>query len=90
MADNATMISPRGFRVLNRMCWHAMDNARGDTPAHIYFGGWGPLALLFPTLSPLGQETAVARAIRELVNAGLIKPIGTAARGHRQHYEITL
>jgi hypothetical protein len=90
MADTVTTVSPRAFRVLSRMCWHALDNPRGDTPARTYFGGWEALALLYPNQSPKAAHVSVGREIRELTAAGLVKPIGNPYRKQRQAYLITL
>lgn len=90
IADQVTTVSPREFRTLNRMCWHALDNPRGDTPAHVYFGGWEALTLLYPNQSPKAAHVSVARDIRMLADAGLIKAVGNPYRKQRQAYEITL
>lgn len=80
-------VSPRARLVLVKMALLAMDK---DRPP-IYFAGWAPLAM------PLGYpaydgnaERAVARAIRELVDAGFVKPYGAPGPGHNVTYALHL
>jgi len=85
-----TRISPRGRLVLFRMCWHVLDNPKGSTPAHTYFGGWEVLELLFPDQTPGSAHVTVAGAIRELTDAGLIKVVDNPNGKRRLAYLITL
>jgi len=80
-------IRPQARVVLLDMASVARD--RGETPG-IYWAGWAHLAqtLGYPTYSPTAHR-AVARAVRELIDAKLIRPINEPGRG-RQAYEITL
>jgi hypothetical protein len=73
-------ITVHAYLVLVYMCSTAMDRERPDgTPGRLYFAGWKPLAVVlgYPRAmddGPLERpaERAVARAIRELRQAGLI------------------
>lgn len=80
-------LSPRARLVLTRMCSAAKD---ADTPP-IYFGGWGPLAeaLGFATYTR-SAHSAVARAVKELLECGVIKSYGAPGPGHNVTYEIRL
>lgn len=91
LADQQTTISPRAKIVLARMCWHARDTPKDDTPARVYFGGWEALQLLFPNATDTAAREAVKRSLRELRDAGLIKPTTpNPSRRQTQRYEITL
>jgi hypothetical protein len=71
------------------MAWHSLDTPRGTMPARVYARGWGnTAALVWPDLSPAAAEQRIRRALAELVTAGKVKPLGVAARGHRQTYEL--
>jgi len=85
-------LSSRAMLVLIAMALDAHDTGTEDTPARCYFRGWLPLALMLghPGLTP-GGKSAVARAIRELTDAGLIK-VDPGYRGSRftTTYRLTL
>ena len=87
-------ISDRAAHVLYRMAVTAQDKDTKEYAARYYFGGWKPLALAlgyqFEDHEPLPRPAhlAVARAIRELTDIGLIKPADdnpTAGRHHRTY-----
>lgn len=82
-------LSDRAFRLLAFMAWHSLDAPRGKMPARVYARGWEHAAvLLWGDLSPRSANDKVQRAMAELVTAGKVKPLGIAARGHRQTYEL--
>jgi hypothetical protein len=57
----------------------------------VYYGGWEMLARALGYKEyTAAAERAVARAIAELTEAGLIEPVGTPTRGQRQAYKLTL
>lgn len=95
-------LSDRAFRVAVRMALSALDrpNERGQ-PAGLYFAGWEPLALVLgyelpPATDPETRKKRrnasenVRRAVRELILAGLVQPLGNAHRGSRQTYKLCL
>lgn len=85
----STGLSDRAFRLLVFMSWHSLDTPKGNMPACVYARGWQHAAeLLWPGLAPAAAEQRVRRAMAELVTAGKVKPLGVAARGHRQTYEL--
>lgn len=64
------------------MCYTAKDT--DSMPA--YFGGWDTLALcLGYEEHSHAAENAVGRAIRQLTEAGYIKPDGFASGGNRRY-----
>jgi hypothetical protein len=73
-------ISVPAYLVLLHMCATAMDRDRPDgTPGRLYFAGWKPLAITLGYPAPMDDgplepaaHQAVARAVRELREAGLI------------------
>lgn len=73
--------------VLMRMAHTALDT--DHAPA--YFGGWPTLAVALGYDDPTSHaaELAVGRAVRQLVEVGLIKPDGDTPGGNRR-YLITL
>lgn len=83
--------SDRARLVLLIMSTVARDKAQPNVEAGIYYGGWEYLAkcLGFKAYTS-GARRAVARAMRELVDLGLVEPLGFARPGHRQGYRITL
>lgn len=78
--------NPAARLILVRMAHTALD--ADDWP--VYFAGWDTLALaLGYEKYDHAAEIAVGRAIRQLTDAGLIKPDGNAPGGNRR-YRITL
>ena len=79
--------------VLWVMATDAHDTGRGDTPAACYFRGWEHLASVLGHrgLTSAGQS-AVARAMRELQDAGLVKAEEGSGlpRLRKQVYRLTL
>lgn len=76
------------------MALTARDKPSKHEPAHIYFGGWEYLAraALNRDQYDSAAERAVARAVGDLVTAGLVKPVGRR-HGQRQGaamYELVL
>ena len=67
------------------------DQPKGKVLSGVYYGGWELIAkaLGYEEYTP-AAERAVARALAELTNAGLIEPLGRAGQGRRQAYRITL
>lgn len=86
--DNHT---DKGRLVLYLMAAIGRDKPQDNVEAGVYFAGWDLLAkaLGYKEYTP-AAERAVARAISELVDAGLVEPVGTARRGQRQAYRLTL
>lgn len=84
-------LSDRTFRVLYVMASVARDEGPRVAEPNLYFGGWEYLAktIGYRDYTPAAQR-AVARAIAELVAAGLIKRVGNPGPMHRQAYLITL
>ena len=89
-ACNDAGVSQRARLIAFYMAWQCLDHDTPKTPARIYFGGWDALAhiLGLPMGSSVG-ERAVARGIKELTDAGLIKAEYTTRGGRRrQHYRV--
>jgi hypothetical protein len=88
----ARPLSDRAWRVLVVMAHRALDNeGRNERPARTYFGGWEILAL-----EALGYREyvrngaahrAIARAISELQERGLVRVSKVGGRGFT-HYEV--
>lgn len=82
-------LSDRAARLLVFMAWHSLDAPKGNMPARVYARGWEHAAtLVWGDLSPRSANDKVKRAMAELTTAGRVKPLGVAARGHRQTYEL--
>lgn len=87
--ETTTPITPYAYVVLNRMAWAVLDKAQNGTPAAEYWGGWEWLGLPFQDeRTNEAVRHIVMRSLRELNAKGLIKPLGSAHRGQRQHYRI--
>ena len=80
-------LSPRARLVLIQVARMSKDT---DDPP-VYYGGWPFLAdvLGFDSYTT-GAHQAVARAVRELTTAGLIKPHGPPSPGRNVDYELRL
>jgi len=90
MAGSLPGLSPNARLVLLGMATVAHDRGRPpDVPEACYFGGWEYLAqawLGYPKLDTT-SERAVARAVAELVTAGVLAPMGRRGgnRGPRMY-----
>lgn len=89
MAGSLPGLTNSARLVLLGMAGRAHDTGTTTTPQGEYFGTWDHLAkgwLGYPAYTD-AAERAVARAVRELVDAGLIKPIGRyrSSRGPRKY-----
>jgi len=87
-------ISDRAAIVLLRMAVSALDRDRAGQDGRLYFGGWEPLAFALG-FQDYGRgsaaEHAVARACRELADAGLIKRLPEpTGRRRTAVYSLTL
>jgi hypothetical protein len=89
-----SMLSAPAYAVLLCMAHNAHDSGTKDAPRSTYFRGWEHLArvaLRRPTYDR-PAHLAVARAVRELTDLGLIKRTGR--RGETSHglvmYELTI
>ena len=84
-------ITNNAFTVLSRMAITAHDKDTSEYDARYYFGGWKPLALSLgyqveaAELLPPDAKRAVARALRELIDQGLIKPGDDNQHAGRRH-----
>jgi hypothetical protein len=79
--------TPRAKLVLMTMALHSLDpGAKTGEPLH-YFGGWQVLAmsLSFDDYTP-SAKVAVARAVAELVDKGLIKAVDNTSSGTRVYH----
>jgi hypothetical protein len=87
LTDNITLLgmtgrlgelSPAAIGCLLVMAHVALDKPTKRDPARIYFGGWEYLgrAALGRTDYDAAAHRAVARAVRELVDVGLVKDVG--------------
>lgn len=85
-------LSPNAHRCLLVMAFTAHDRGTNDAPAHTYFRGWDHLAraALCRDVYDRPAERAVARCVRELTDAGLIKTVGrrNGVRQGRAMYEV--
>lgn len=83
--------SDRALACLLVMASIARDTPTPKVDAGLYYGGWPLLArcLGFKVYNP-AAERAVARAIRQLVDAGLVVPEGKPGTHNRQVYRLTL
>ena len=86
-------ISDRATLVLLRMAHSALDHEGLKHPARQYWGGWELLGMALGYEDPTSSaaQSAVARAVRELTERGLLKRVGeqSSRRGHAC-YELTL
>lgn len=85
-------LSDRTTLVLVGMAHRARDEARGGQEAAIYEGGWEYLAracLRYPTYDDAAKR-GVARAIRTLVEYGVVKPLGGHRIGTARRYALDL
>jgi hypothetical protein len=82
--------SDKSKLVLFLMASTARDTSTKVDPG-TYWGGWEMLAksLGYKALDDPAKK-AVQRAIKELVEAGLVERLGNPAWGHRQVYRLTL
>lgn len=87
----AGRVSDRARLVLNHMCWMARDTPSADQPAAEYWEGHIALGYVLLGLeagpTKAGQN-AVRRAVKELVDAGLIERIGQGVGTQRARYKI--
>lgn len=83
--------SDRALVLLLAMASVGRDTATTKVEAGVYYGGWPLLArvLGFKTYNA-AAERAVARAVRELVDAGLITREAKPGPHNRQVYRLTL
>ena len=86
-------LSPSARAVLIAMALSAHDTGTKRIPPAYYYRGWTHLAqvLGYPDLGP-GGKSAVARAIRQLTDAGLLErdDSGRPADWHARGYRLTL
>jgi hypothetical protein len=84
-------VSDKAKIVVMVMASIGRDRDQPNVQAGVYYGGWPLLAraLGYPLYTPAAHR-AVARAIAELIDAGLIEPLGDPRPGVRQAYRITL
>lgn len=85
--------------VLIAMCQTAKDRPTEHQPAGQYFGGHGWLVLVLTGRDPVGEwlqstdyrsaKRRVARAVRELLDAGAIDLLQSAHRGRQAVYAVT-
>jgi hypothetical protein len=83
-------LNPGHRLVLVVMARRALDNPTKRHPGRIYWGGWQILAqegLNYPDWPDEAAKQAVARAIRDLTDRGLIRLYPVQTRPHRR-YEI--
>lgn len=89
MAGSLPGLSSNARLVLLGMADRAHDSGTTTTPQGEYFGTWEHLAMgwLGYASYTSSAERATARATRELVDAGLIKPVGRyrSSRGPRRY-----
>ena len=84
-------ISDRAAHVLYRMAVTAQDKDTKEYAERHYFGGWKPLAMALGYQLeddgplPADAHRAVARALRELIDRGLIKPGEDNIKAGRRH-----
>jgi len=78
MAGLLSGLSPAAISCAHIIALNAHDTGTKTIPARIYFRGWEHLAraALGRATYDDAAERAVARALTELIDAGLIKPIG--------------
>jgi hypothetical protein len=71
-------LSPAAISCLHVMALNARDRPSKTEAARTYFAGWDHLsrAALGRLDYDAAAERAVARAVRELIDAGHVKPIG--------------
>lgn len=86
--DNHT---DKGRATLLIMASIGRDKPKGHVERGVYYGGWELLSrcLGYKTFTPAAQR-AVARAVAELLDAGLIMPCGKHGPNRRQAYRLTL
>jgi hypothetical protein len=74
--------TPRAKLVLVTMALHSLDpGAKRGEPLH-YFGGWQVLAMSLGFEDyGITAKSAVARAVAELVDKGLVKPVDRTSSG---------
>jgi hypothetical protein len=93
-AKNLDVLSGPAYHCLVAMAVVARDRDTKASPARLYFGGWEWLAraaLHRPSPYDLADKQAVGRAIRELIDLGLIKRRGRiAGQQSTVVYELTL
>lgn len=92
-AGLAGVISDRSRLALDHMCRSARDVANQTTPAAIYTGGYVSLGMHLLGFEKGGSDagkTAAKRAIRELVDAGLIELVRRSGAGQSAAYRILL
>lgn len=89
MAGRLVELTPAAIACLRCMALVARDKASQAEPAHVYFAGWEYLARagLGYDVYDNAAEQAVTRAVRQLVAAGLVKPVG---RRHGMRQGMTL
>jgi hypothetical protein len=78
--DGNTKLSGNARSALLAMAYRALDKGKGDRPPRVYFGGWLYLqASLRGEITPASHR-AVARAMDELTDQGLIVKVRHGGR----------
>lgn len=87
-------LTPTAILCLHVMAQVALDKPTKTEPARIYFAGWEYLALagLGREEYDAAAEKTVERAVRQLVERGLVKPVGrrNGVRAGATLYELVL
>lgn len=86
------VISDRARVALDHMCRHARDVANEEIEAGVYNLGWQTLAICLVGVVKGGSEAgrkSATRAVRELLDAGLIEQVKKAGLRQTASYRIT-
>lgn len=89
----AGTLSHRARLTLDHMCRLARDVDSRDQKAGIYYGGYNAIAMCLMGLEKGGTEAgnkAAQRAVKELVNAGLIELSRRSGPGRTAEYRILI
>ena len=92
-ATLAGIISDRARLTLDHMCRSARDTPNREQRAGIYYGGYNAIAMHLMGLEKGGTEAgnkAAQRAVRELVDHGLIKLVRKSGPGRTAEYQILI
>lgn len=92
-APLAGNISDRARIALTTMCWTALDDPRNGDPAAEFWAGRQMIAAALLGINEAGTDTgnkAAQRAVRELIQAGLIERIRDGRGTTHARYRILI
>lgn len=87
------VLTPRARIALDHICRSSLDAPKGDMPAAEYWGGYASLGACLVGIEGAGSQTGnktAQRALKELVDHGLIRQTRNGAPGQTARYKILI